>query len=98
MRDIVDASRAAESGDMAAFTRAFQNLHLRVTTEATSRGEGTYLGLEVALLRLDPFFWARTLYLLAFLVVAATGTPASSCTRKLPPPNPAPNQCICQTW
>ena len=72
LRDLESAATAAAADDMSAFTRAFQDFHARTTARASARGEGDKLGLEVLLLRLDPFFWARILYLVAFLLVALT--------------------------
>jgi ABC-type transport system involved in cytochrome c biogenesis permease subunit len=70
LRDLEAAARAAASDDVAGFTRAFQDFHGRTTARAAARGEGEKIRLEVFLLRLEPFLWARILYLVAFLLVA----------------------------
>jgi len=70
--DLEKATGAAASDDMGAWSKAFASAAGRVTLRAQARGEGDHIGLEVTLLRLDPFFWARTIYLVAFLLVAAS--------------------------
>ncbi len=72
LRDLEALSTAAEADDMSAATRALQDFHGRSMARATARGEYEKIGLEVFLLRLEPFFWARLLYLAAFVLVAVT--------------------------
>ncbi len=72
LRQIEDAVRAADADDMSAFQRAFDDFQARTTARAKARGEYDKVGLEVFLLRLDPFYWAKILYLVAFLLVATS--------------------------
>jgi ABC-type transport system involved in cytochrome c biogenesis permease subunit len=59
-------------GDPKAFEREMDGLRERSATLAGARGEYRKVPLEVTLTRLDPFFRAIYLYLVAFLVLAVS--------------------------
>jgi len=66
------AAMQASSDDLGAFEREAHGLHDAAAGLATRRGEYDKVDLEVFLYRLDPFYRAVWLYVLAFLAVAVT--------------------------